>query len=181
VPSHDVVFVGSGFPERVRFFNAIDWSGIDLGLYGSWKGLGLTKAIEATLPRSGPVDNRTTAALYSKAKVGINLYRTSKGFTLTAQQHITEAHSLSPRAYELAACGAFHLSEYRAEVPEVFGDLVPTFRTPTEASEQIRRWLADPAGRARLAAQLPAAVAESSWVERAARVIGDVQSLLAVA
>src|SRR6185436_10611187 len=88
VPSHDVVFVGSGFPERVQFFNAIDWSGIDLGLYGSWKGLGLTKAIEATLPRSGPVDNRTTAALYSKAKVGINLYRTSKGFTLTAQQHI---------------------------------------------------------------------------------------------
>jgi hypothetical protein len=89
------------------------------------------------------------------------------------------AESLSPRAYELAACGAFHLSDERAEVSEVFGDLVPTFRTPAQAEYLIRQWLPDGDGRARVSAQLPACVAESSWVDRAACVIGDVQSALA--
>ncbi len=180
---HDVVFVGSGFPERITWFNAIDWSGINLGLYGSWHGLGLTPAIEACV-KDGPVTNQFASALYSKAAIGLNLYRSSKGFVLGAEhkatsRRITHAESLSPRAYELAACGAFHLSEFRAEVPEVFGNLVPTFSTPAEASTLIRQWLSDPEGRARVAAELPGCVAESSWVERAARVIGDVQSLLA--
>lgn len=38
-PVHDVVFVGSGFRERVEWFRAIDWTGIDLGLYGQWDSL----------------------------------------------------------------------------------------------------------------------------------------------
>jgi spore maturation protein CgeB len=91
---------------------------------------------------------------------------------------IQHAESLNPRAYELAACGAFHLSTYRQEVEEVFGDLVPTFTTPLEAEALIRTWLVDPAGRAEIAAQLPACVAESSWRTRATTVIGDLQTLL---
>lgn len=176
LPSHDVVFVGSGFPERITWFNAIDWTGIDLGLYGGWKGFGLKPAVEACV-KDGPVSNETAAALYRRAKVGLNLYRTSKGFARNAPA-IARAESLSPRAYELAACGAFHLSDRRAEVREVFGDLVPTFSTPTEAAALIRLWLTDPDGRARVAAQLPAAVAESSWVARAKTVLADLSRLI---
>lgn len=176
IPSHDVVFVGSGFSERVAWFNAIDWTGIDLGLYGTWKGFGLNPQL-AKYVRGNQVDNRTAAALYRRAKIGLNLYRRSKGFGRRAPL-IERADSLSPRAYELAACGAFHISDDRAEVREVFGDLVPTFRTPNEAADLIRHWLADDAGRARVASQLPACVAESSWVHRATHVIGDVQSLI---
>ena len=65
----------------------------------------------------------------------------------------------------------------RVEVGEVFGELVPTFTTPFQASALIRRWLMDTDGRARVAAQLPACVAESTWVQRAAQVIGDLQTL----
>jgi hypothetical protein len=72
----------------------------------------------------------------------------------------------------------FHLSDYRPEVAEIFGDLVPTFTSPAEAETLIRRWIADDESRARVAAQLPACVAEASWVARAATVIGDVQALL---
>jgi hypothetical protein len=179
VPSHDVVFVGSGFSERVKWFNAIDWRGIDLGLYGTWKGFGINAQVRRAV-RAGNVDNTKAAALYRRAKVGLNLYRTTKGLMLSPNAaRISHAESLSPRAYELAACGVFHLSEDRAEVREVFGDLVPTFRTPTEAAALIRAWLADEAGRARIAAQLPARVAESSWVARASQVIGNLQSLSA--
>lgn len=176
LPSHDVVFVGSGFAERVTWFNAIDWTGIDLGLYGTWKGLGL-KAQVMDCVKGTQITNEMAASLYRRAKIGLNLYRTSKGWGKSAAK-ITHAESLSPRAYELAACGSFHLSEYRAEVAEQFGALVPTFSTPTEAAALIRLWLTQPEERARVAAQLPASVAEASWVDRAKTVLGDLYRLL---
>jgi spore maturation protein CgeB len=181
LPSHDVVFVGSGFAERIAWFNSIDWTGIDLGLYGTWKekGLGLNKQVRACV-KGTVVTNEMAASLYRRAKVGLNLYRNRKGWTGGREPaaRIVGAESLSPRAYELAACGSFHLSDYRAEVKEVFGDLVPTFTTPTEAAALIRLWLNQPEERARVAAKLPACVAESSWVERAKTVLGDLSRLL---
>lgn len=176
LPSHDVVFVGSGFSERVSWFNAIDWTGIDLGLYGTWKNLGLNKQLLACV-KGTQITNDMAASLYRRAKIGLNLYRKSKGWGKGAG-HITHAESLSPRAYELAACGSFHLSDDRAEVKKVFGDLVPTFSTPTEAAALIRLWLTMPNERARVAAALPACVAEASWVDRAKIVLGDLYRLL---
>ncbi|MCE3276770.1 MAG: putative CgeB family protein [Propionibacteriaceae bacterium] len=176
LPSHDVVFVGSGFPERVTWFNSIDWTGIDLGLYGTWKGFGLNKQVLACV-RSTPIANETAGSLYRRTKIGLNLYRRIKGFHRD-NPRITHAESLSPRAYELAACGSFHISEYRAEVKEVFGDCVPTFTSPAEASDLIRSWLDRPEERARVAAALPACVAEASWVDRAKTVLGDLSRLI---
>jgi len=175
VIGHDVVFVGSAFRERIDWFSAIDWRGIDLGLYGEWSALGSRHSLRHFV-REGPVTNVKTAALYRRAKIGLNLYRTSQGWGKDAPS-IAHAESLNPRAYELAACGAFHLSTRRAEVGEVFGDHVPTFGDATEAESLIRAWLADDAHRQRVASSLPACVAESSWVERATRVIGDLQTL----
>jgi spore maturation protein CgeB len=175
-PAHVVVFVGSGFPERVKWLMEIDWTGIDFGLYGSWEMVTPRHPLRQFL-KGGVVDNVQAAALYRRAKIGLNLYRTSKGWGRNAPQ-IEHAESLNPRAYELARCGAFHLSTARAEVAEVFGDLVPTFATAAEASALIRRWLADDEGRARVQAALPGAVAEASWVHRSKTVVGDLQQLL---
>jgi len=178
VAAHDVVFVGSAFRERIEWFRSIDWTGIDLGLYGNWDSLSSRDRLRQYV-RGGATSNAVSAALYRRAKVGLNLYRSSKGFGRTAPRIApSSAESLSPRAYELAACGAFHLSDARAEVGEVFGDLVPTFTAPTEAAALIRRWLADDAGRAAVAASLPAVVAESSWMHRASQVIGDLSALI---
>lgn len=180
IPSHDVVFVGSFFPERVAFFNAIDWTGIDLGIYGTWKDFGLKEQVEAC-GRADQIDNVFASALYRNAKIGLNLYRSrqsNRNPLVHADGRPLVPESLSPRAYELAACGAFHLSEPRAEVAEVFGPLVPTFRNPTEAAALIRFWLANDQERQQVAASLPAAVAEASWVTRAATVIGDLQRLI---
>lgn len=176
VPAHDVVFVGSAFQERIEWLSAIDWTGIDLALYGMWLPLKGRHRLRQYV-KSAPISNVVTAALYRRAKICLNLYRESMGWGRTAPR-IAHAESLNPRAYELAACGAFHLSTYRAEVREVFGDSVPTFRHPTEAAALIRTWLARPDDRARLAAELPAHVAEMSWAERATQVIGDLQRLL---
>lgn len=177
VAAHDVVFVGTAFAERIEWFAAIDWRGLDLGLYGNWQALPSRHPLRRFV-RGGVVDNATAAALYRRSKIGLNLYRSSIGWGAQAPR-IAAADSLNPRAYELAACGVFHLSDFRPEVEELFGDWVPTFSRPVEAAALIRAWLADDAGRASVAAHLPACVAASSWAERAATVIGDIQSLLA--
>jgi hypothetical protein len=175
-PAHDVVFVGSAFHERVTWLSSIDWTGIDLGLYGMWNALAARSPLRKFV-RGQVISNAMTAALYRRAKVGLNLYRTSMGWGKDARQ-IQHAESLNPRAYELAACGAFSVSTYRSEIPDVFGDLVPTFETPAEASALIRSWLADEHGRARIAAQLPDCVTAMSWTHRAGQVARDIHTLL---
>jgi len=164
-PAHDVVFVGSAFPERVTWLEAVDWTGIDLGLYGHWDGLARRSPLRRFV-KAGTVANATAAALYRRAAIGLNLYRQAPG-----------AESLNPRAYELAACGSFHLSDARAEVCEVFGDLVPILDDPAEAARALRYWLAHPIERAAVAADLPACVASASWTSRAASVLEDCRAL----
>jgi spore maturation protein CgeB len=166
VPAHDVVFVGSCFQERIELLEAIDWTGIDFGLYGNWHRLSRRSELRQYV-REGVIDNARTAALYRRAKVGLNLYRESMGWDRQAPR-IEYAESLNPRAYELAACGCFHLSQARPEVGELFGDLVPTFKTAEECEALIRRWLDDPMGRAKIQCGLPAAVAGQTWAARGA-------------
>lgn len=172
--AHDVVFVGTGFAERIDLLQAVDWTGIDLALYGTWELMGSRNKLRPYL-RGGFRDNAQTAALYRRAKIGLNLYRTSKGFGRAAP-HIDGAESLNPRAYELAATGCFSLSTPRAEVTELFGGYVPTFSTPEELGALVRRWLADEQGRMAYAARLPELVRPHTWVERAARIEADLHS-----
>lgn len=168
VPAHDVVFVGTGFQERLDVLSAVDWTGIDLGLYGTYELMGSRSKLRQYL-RGGLLDNRAAAAFYRRAKIGLNLYRQSVKYSRRAER-ITDAESMNPRALELAACGVFTISDHRAEVEEVFGDLVPTFSDPAELERLIRDWLADAEGRQQAAHALPARVARSSYTDRATRV-----------
>jgi spore maturation protein CgeB len=173
VPSHDVVFVGTGFRERIDLLEAVDWTGIDFGLYGSWDMLGSRNPLRKHIA-GGYQDNPSTAMLYRNAKIGVNLYRTSKGWGKDPEM-ITAAESLNPRGYELAATGCFHVSEHRAEVVEVFGAAVPTFKGADELGSAVRYWLQHEAERREVAARLPVLVAGNSWSER---VIGVERDLL---
>lgn len=176
VPAHDVVFVGSGFRERVTFFNAVDWTGIDLGLYGIWEGFGLTDQVAACV-REGPIPNRYAAALYRRARIGLNLYRRLHNLGPDVAANWVHAESLNPRAYELAACGCVQISESRPEIRDVFGYTLAKFTTSAEASVLLRRWLAMSRFDLSLvsAGQL-ACVAHASWIDRAAQVLRDLQA-----
>jgi spore maturation protein CgeB len=166
--AHDVVFVGTGFQERVELLSAVDWDGIDFGLYGAWETLGSRNRLRKHL-RSGPIPNEVAAALYRAAKVGINIHRTSEGPTRDTV-HVTNGESMGPRCYELAACGAFFITDYRAEVEEVFGDVIPTFADAQEMEDLIRYYLAHEDERKERAAALPALVAQHTFDNRVAAV-----------
>ena len=166
VAAHDVVLVGTGWQERCDLLNAIDWTGIDLGLYGTWPLLGSRSKLRKYI-RGGVTPNELTAALYRRAKIGLNLHRTSV-LPFRKTEHISSGESMNPRCYELAACGSFFITDERAEVRETFGDAVPTFRTPDELEAQIRYWLAHDAERQERAALLPGLVADCTFDNRIA-------------
>jgi hypothetical protein len=157
-----VVFVGTAFGSRLALLSAVDWTGIDLGLYGHWD-------LDASHPlapfvRGGVVDNARAGALYRASRIGLNLYRepgTCDGVPIAAE-------SLNPRAYELAADGVCTISQPRAEVAERFGDLVPIFTTPEELGALVREQLSHPNGHG---AALPPRVAEDTYHHRAAQLV----------
>lgn len=161
VPAHDVVFVGSGFDSRRALLAAVDWTGIDFGLYGAWDDL---PAGHPLLPhvRSGVVDNARAGALYRKARIGLNLYRSSGG---------VPAESLNPRAYELAADGVFTLSHPRAEVEEKFGGRVATFRSAADLGSLVRHLLEVPGDLVHVGRSLPPVVADDTYAHRAAQLV----------
>lgn len=179
VPSHDVVFVGTGFPERVRFLEAIDWTGIDFGLYGFWSGIEEDSALRA-YQRGQEVENIVAAAMYDRARVTLNLFRTDVWRGDHVEQRATGT-AVSPRIIEAAAIGACVVSEWRPEVEALFGGALPTFRTPAECEEIVRRLLADDEERAHIRATLPRLVAGYSYAERARELLGWLDEVRAAA
>lgn len=174
VPAHDVVFVGTGFQERIDALAAVDWTGIDLGLYGCWDLLGSRHRLRKYV-RDGLVNNATTTALYRRASIGLNLYRTSKGYGKKAPR-IAHAESMNPRAYEAAASGLFTISDYRAEQQETLGASVPTFRQADELGPLIRGYLGAPDERQRLARLARQCVEPHTFAARAAQLMADLDS-----
>ena len=129
----DVVFVGTGFGERLRMLEAVDWTGIDLQLFGFFGGQGPVDDVlpTAPLPAKEPIDNLEAIRRYAGSKVCLNFYRAGAGF------------SVNPRAYELAAVGAFQLAQ--DSVPEahsLFGDSIAYFDDAESLGRQVRYWLA---------------------------------------
>jgi spore maturation protein CgeB len=157
----DVVFVGTGFSERMELLAGVDWSGIDLRLYGYWDDVPKRHPLAPYL-HPGLVDNATTGRLYRRARIGLNLYRDAGA---------AGAESLNPRAYELAADGVFTISHRRAEVSEKFGPLVPTFDTPRELETLCRHFLKNEAARRDAAAGLSALVEHDTYHHRAAQLV----------
>lgn len=172
VLAHDVVFVGTGWDERVRLLSAIDWDGlgIDLGLYGSWELLENEVSPLHKWIRRGITPNDVTAELYRRAKISLNLHRTSRTYGKGADS-IEYAESMNPRCYELAATGCFFVSDKRAELCEVFGDAVPTFDGPADLQAQILYWLAHDDERRARAALLPEFVAGQTFDARAQEIL----------
>ena len=177
-----VTYVGSGFSRRQKYLEAVDWTGIDLRLYGYWPFLMPTENPEtvvrgpdgnevnrdeyfnALIPRepsplapftkANMIDNAFTARIYRGAAIGINIHRTER-WNNNADILIDEgeAYSMGPRGVELAACGCFQLSDFRQEIVDVFGDSVPIHSSPDDLGRLIRKYLADPVRREELARQ----------------------------
>ena len=174
VPAHDVVFVGTGFQERIDLLKNLDWKGIDVGLYGNWELLN-SRAKLREFVRGGPISNDSAVDLYRRARIGLNLHRSSVGYGRKTAR-IDYAESLNPRTYELAACGVFQVADDRAELRETFGDAIPTF-TEGQLEDTLRAYLQDSSARRYSARRARGLVEPHTFAARAAQVLTDLERL----
>lgn len=161
----DVLIVGTGWRERQAFLEAVNWEGVNLRIYGVWPTITPDSPIfKYHIPLV--VDNARIAKLYCSTKICLNFHRVSD-----------VAVTPGPRAYEIAACKAFMLSDPREGLEELFGDSVPTFRGPVEFEALIHKFLADDEQRKSLAEQANLKVQNETFDQRASTLISEMSLL----
>lgn len=163
----DFAFVGTGYPSRAAFFEAMDLDGLDVLLAGNWQVLGddspLRSFVAHGLDECMP--NERTVEIYRAARMGLNLYRREAE---TPEQ--VQGWAVGPREIEMAAIGLPFLRDPRPEGDELF-PMLPTFRSPAEASAELRWWLQHPAARETAAVKAREAIADRTFTNAAARLL----------
>src|SRR5258708_32979039 len=96
----DLAFVGTAFPSRIAFLEAMNLDGLDVLLAGAWAWLDATSPLHSHVAHdlAECVDNTQAAGIYRSAAAGLNLYRHEPDSDDTA-----EGHACGPREIELAA------------------------------------------------------------------------------
>jgi hypothetical protein len=163
----DFAFVGTGYPSRIRFLEAMGLDGLDVLLAGNWAQLGESSPLRAYVAGGleDCLDNDKTLQVYRSAAVGINLYRRE-----AETPELSAGWAVGPREVEMAASGAFFLRDPRPEGDALFPSL-PTFTSPGEAGELLRHYLANPAAREAAALKAREAVTDRTFDNAAARLL----------
>lgn len=171
----DVFLVGTGFGARVELLEGVDWTGIDLRLRGFWE-LSDTSPLRSYYTRD-VIWNDEVARWYAGTKIALNIHRHDIGWGLTERHTAAEGWSINPRAYEIAACGAFQIcDDTRPELTEVFGWSVPTFRDARDLEALIRAFLPDHEGRRRHAEEARRRVRPHTFAARVETLIACIES-----
>lgn len=142
----DVSFVGAGYANRRRLFPTLLnrlWS---FKLWGNeWEG---ADDLRSVLQLNGErIDTATCMKIFNATAVNLNLH-SSTGPGLDPQ-----ADFVNPRTFELAACGAFQLTDHRSLLPDLFTEQeIVSFRSFDDVPRLVRTWLKDPAARQATAA-----------------------------
>ena len=168
-PAHVSVFcfVGTGYPARIRFLEAIDWAGVDIALAGNWQYLTGDSPLRKFLAHDFDdcCDNDETADLYRGSKMSCNLYRKE-----AEREGLVDGWSMGPREVEMAACGLFYSTEARGENREIL-PMLPTFTEPAELADQVRWYLDHPDLREILARKARAAITGRTFAANAAALL----------
>jgi spore maturation protein CgeB len=144
----DVVFVGSGFQERIEILEQVDWTGIDLKLLGYFNLAQDSPLTPYYDDSQAGVANHLVAQYYCGAKLVLNIDRTSINWAGT--EHISGRESVGPRIYEAAACAATIVSQNEVpELEELLGGSYLSFSTPEELQEIVHTWVSDDMAHAR--------------------------------
>jgi spore maturation protein CgeB len=169
----DLAFVGTGYPSRAAFLEAMHLDGLDVLLAGNWQGLDETSPLRSFVAHDveACLANEDTVDVYRSARVNLNLYRRE-----AERPELATGWAVGPREIELAAIGAFFLRDPRPQGDSLFPSL-PTFTSPAEAGELLRWWLARPDARAEAAAKAREAITDFTFDNAAARLLHTLEEI----
>ena len=157
----DVFFYGTLWPARQELFGQLDLGAYDAHVAG-------TDFSKTSNEDPQIVSNDDMALWYSGTKVALNSHRIEK----YKGGVVDGAYSLGPRAFEIAACGAFQLcDDTRPELAEVFGDSVATYRDAGDLQDKIVYYLAHDTERQAMAAESLRRVQPCSFLNRAREIV----------
>jgi spore maturation protein CgeB len=157
----DVSFVGAGYANRREIFPRLlghDWT---FKLWGNeWDGA--TDLIPVLQRNGARIDTDTCQKVFNASAVNLNLHSWA-GAGLDP-----DGDFVNPRTFELAASGAFQLTDRRSLMSNLFTESeMATVSSPDELPGKIARWLAEPEQRVAMAAQARRRVlAEHTYVHR---------------
>jgi spore maturation protein CgeB len=157
----DVSYLGNGYPNRQRLFEGL--TDFRIRLWGvDW---GLSETLRPFFdPR--PVHGLRKTLVYNATRVNVNL-----------QSVEYQLDGVTCRPFEVAACGAFCISEARSDLARFFrlDDEMASFRDAAELKRKIAYYLAHPDEAREIAARGRARVmAEHTYEHRARQVIAQV-------
>jgi spore maturation protein CgeB len=155
----DLAFVGTGYPSRIAFLEAMDLSGLDVLLAGNWQTLTEESPLHRFFANKPDecLSNESAVHVYRSAQMGMNLYRRE-----AERPELSQGWSCGPREIEQAAIGLPFLREPRGESDELF-PMLPSFTSPEEASDLLRWWLDHPVEREEAALKARSAVADRTF------------------
>ena len=157
----EVSFVGAGYANRRAIFPQLlnhEWT---FKLWGNeWEG---ATELSSVLQRNGArIDTDTCQKVFNASSVNLNLHSwAGLGFD-------PDGDFVNPRTFELAACGAFQLSDRRSLMPNLLAaNEIATVSSSDELPGAIARWLREPEQRLAMAANARRRVlAEHTYAHR---------------
>lgn len=167
-----LAFVGAGYYNRRRFFQGL--TDFDFKIWGSeWD---LNSPLGPCIQnRAARVSEEDSVKIFNASRINLNLHSSPVHAGINP-----EGDYLNPRVFDLAACGAFQLVDWRAQLPEFFtsGKELATFTSLAEAREKILYYLAHEDERRCLAAAARERVMkEHTYARRLAGALEIIQDL----
>lgn len=181
----DLFFVGSEVPGRLEFLRELASfiSGkIDFKLFGVFPTIESGGAPELE-PFFVPItiSKHEVMRYYRGAKIVLNHFRKNESKRIlnnrrTGEYEIQEvvSFSLSPRIYEVFAAGGFLLSDYRAEIDELFPNEdkgLATFENAKDCAEKIIYYLENAEKREKIAQKGHEKIKGNSYVDRVEKML----------
>ncbi|MFS0840019.1 glycosyltransferase [Paenibacillus sp. 1P03SA] len=141
----DVCFIGNAFPNRIDFIDRLApvLAGRKVVLIGAlWDRLKHYKQLRADIHLGWkPMDE--AAKFYNGARIVLNLHRAPLDPVYSKNAIGLPAGSINPRTYEIAACGAFQLTDLRGDLVEFYtpGTEIETFQSPEDCAGKLLYYL----------------------------------------
>lgn len=145
----DVCFVGSPFPNRIQALDAL--SDFRVGVFGDgWQKLKKPYY-------KGKAFGEKVLKIYAASKIVLNIHDPEA------------AHSVNTRTFDIPACDAFELTDYKPEMDNLFnvGNEIVCYKDIQDLREKTKRYLSDDNGRAMIAASgMKRVLLEHTWYHR---------------
>jgi spore maturation protein CgeB len=164
-----ISFMGAGYPNRRKFFAGL--LDLPLAVWGTeWElNTPLGQRVKNANRRMAPEEY---VKIFLASGINLNLHSSISHPGIDQMKDF-----VNPRTFEIAACGAFQLTDHRDELPEMFkiGEEIEVFHTVEELRDKIAYYLPHPEKREKIAhAGMRRVLKEHTFVHRLAAMMSAV-------